>query len=62
MESKKTLRDISPDAKGIPYREWQLKYGHRLRTEAERLDDERQAARQKQELKFGEKQNGKERR
>ena len=56
------LSDVPADAKGMPYREWQVKYGHRLRTEAERLDDERQAARQRQELKFGEKQNGKERR
>lgn len=56
------LSDVPADARGVPWREWQLKYGHRMRTEAERLDDERQAARMKTELKFGERQNGKERR
>jgi hypothetical protein len=58
MPKPTKLSEVSPDAKGMPYREWQLKYGHRLRTEAERIDDERQAARMKQELKFGDKQNG----
>ena len=58
----KQLRDIHPDAKGLPWHEWQLKYGHRLRTEAERIDDELQAARIKTELKFGETKNGKKRR
>ena len=44
------------DSRGMPYNNWQVKYGHRLATEAE-MREERQAVRSQQEQRvmFGEK-------